>query len=102
MSLDYDHEPIHKRARALLQDPRIGPVLYWDLQNQNYCPDGDKYQATAWRTIPDYQGGECCSVSSFLWDKLMICQLWLSSSPCLSPSATFCRSRSLRYPTQLQ
>ena len=55
---DYDHEPIHKRARELLRDPRIGPVLYWDLQNQNYCPDGDKYQATAWRTTPDYQGGE--------------------------------------------
>lgn len=54
---DYDHEPIHKRARALLRDPLLGPVLYWDLQNQNYCPDGDKYQATAWRTIPDYQGG---------------------------------------------
>lgn len=58
-STDYDHEPIHKRARALLRDPRIGPVLYWDLQNQNHCPDGDKYQATAWRTIPDYQGGAC-------------------------------------------
>jgi hypothetical protein len=59
--VDYDHEPIHRRAKELLRDPRIGPVLYWDLQNQNHCPDGDKYQATAWRTIPDYQGGECQS-----------------------------------------
>ncbi|WVQ67595.1 uncharacterized protein L199_005798 [Kwoniella botswanensis] len=56
---DYDHEPIHKRAAELLRDPALGPVLYWDLQNQNYCPDGDKWQATSWRNVPDYQGGFC-------------------------------------------
>ncbi|WWC67114.1 uncharacterized protein I206_101021 [Kwoniella pini CBS 10737] len=56
---DYDHEPIHKRAAELLADPAMGPVLFWDLQNQNYCPDGDKWQATSWRNVPDYQGGFC-------------------------------------------
>jgi hypothetical protein len=64
-SIDYDHEPIHRRARDLLRDPALGPVMYWDLQNQNHCPDGDKYQATAWRTIPDYQGGEFFCLSAY-------------------------------------
>ncbi|WWC57826.1 uncharacterized protein I303_100361 [Kwoniella dejecticola CBS 10117] len=56
---DYDHEPIHRRAAELLADPAMGPVLFWDLQNQNYCPDGDKWQSTTWRNVPDYQGGFC-------------------------------------------
>lgn len=36
----------------------MGPVLYWNLKMEGYVEDGSKYQATPWRTIPDYQGGE--------------------------------------------
>lgn len=32
-------------------------MLYWNLKMEGYVEDGSKYQATPWRTVPDYQGG---------------------------------------------
>jgi len=29
---------------------------------EGYVEDGSKYQATPWRTVPDYQGGEPSSL----------------------------------------
>jgi predicted dehydrogenase len=33
--------------------------LYWQFKTEAVVIDGSSYQATSWRTIPDYQGGEC-------------------------------------------
>jgi hypothetical protein len=41
-----------------LRQKEIGPVLYWNLKMEGYVEDGSKYQATPWRTVPDYQGGK--------------------------------------------
>ncbi|WVQ81941.1 hypothetical protein IAT38_004068 [Cryptococcus sp. DSM 104549] len=55
---NYAHEPVLRFAGDLLANtPQLGPVLYWQLKFEAYVEDGSKYQATAWRTIPDYQGG---------------------------------------------
>ena len=56
---DDDHEPMHKSVNKILTDPAMGPVLYWDLLRVGPTLDGSKWIATEWRTIPDYQGGEC-------------------------------------------
>lgn len=46
-----------RKAREVLADEALGPVLYYNLRSENNVPDGSKYQATTWRTVPDYQGG---------------------------------------------
>ena len=56
---DDDYEPMHKEVNKILMDPAIGPVLYWDMVRVGYVEDGSKWIATEWRTVPDYQGGEC-------------------------------------------
>lgn len=55
---DFAHEPVLHQAAEILRDPKTGPVLYWQLRNEGTIIDGSSYQATEWRTIPDYQGGE--------------------------------------------
>ncbi|KAI9637349.1 uncharacterized protein MKK02DRAFT_36363 [Dioszegia hungarica] len=55
---NYNHDQSIRAAREIMQNNKdIGPVLYWSLQLHAYLEDGSKYQATQWRTIPDYQGG---------------------------------------------
>ena len=49
-------------AAEVLRDPKIGPVLYWTFRNEGGIVDGTEWQATEWRTIPDYQGGTCAIV----------------------------------------
>ena len=58
MFLDFDHEPILHKAAELVSDPALGAVLYWHATFHGGVVDGSAYQATQWRTIPDYQGGE--------------------------------------------
>jgi hypothetical protein len=55
---DWAHEPVVRFAREALQKPELGPVLYWQLLMENYVKDAQGYQATLWRTVPDYQGGK--------------------------------------------
>lgn len=54
-------EPLFHFARDALKQKELGPVLYWNLKMEGYVEDGSKYQATPWRTIPDYQGGKLIS-----------------------------------------
>ncbi|KAL1858281.1 hypothetical protein VTK73DRAFT_7865 [Phialemonium thermophilum] len=54
---NFTHEPILWKARDILKDPALGPVLYWQLAQEICCPDGNPWHATEWRNIPDYQGG---------------------------------------------
>ncbi|WVQ68145.1 uncharacterized protein L199_006351 [Kwoniella botswanensis] len=55
---NYSHEPILRDAGELIRNtPELGPILFWNLNFQGFVEDGSKYQKTAWRTIPDYQGG---------------------------------------------
>lgn len=54
---DFEHETIVRYAADVLKRQEIGPVLYWQLIKQNTVVDGSSYQATEWRTVPDYQGG---------------------------------------------
>jgi hypothetical protein len=46
-----------RHAGEVLRDTKLGPVLYWQLRVENTVIDGSSWQATEWRTIPDYQGG---------------------------------------------
>jgi predicted dehydrogenase len=56
--IDWAHEPMLLKARDIIQTtPNLGPVLYWHLRAEGVTLDGSKYQATEWRTVPDYQGG---------------------------------------------
>lgn len=57
LGADYAHEPMIRKAREVLTDKALGPVLYYNLRSENNVPDGSKYQSTTWRTVPDYQGG---------------------------------------------
>ena len=45
-------------AADVLKDPKLGPVIYWQLRHEGCVIDGTSWQATEWRTIPDYQGGK--------------------------------------------
>lgn len=63
MALDWKSEPLFTFARDALKQKELGPVLYWNLKSEQYVEDGSKYQATPWRTIPDYQGGVYCHSS---------------------------------------
>lgn len=55
---NFAHEPILREAgRILANTPELGPILYWSLNMEGNIPDGSKYHATSWRTVPDYQGG---------------------------------------------
>jgi len=54
---DFQHDTLIRAAGKALQDEAIGPVLYWQLKSEGVIIDGSSYQATSWRTIPDYQGG---------------------------------------------
>jgi hypothetical protein len=58
LAIDWKSEPLFTFARDALKQKAIGPVLYWNLKMEGYVEDGSKYQATPWRTIPDYQGGQ--------------------------------------------
>lgn len=58
LTTDWAHEPLIHFARDALRQPELGPVLYWQLNMENYIKDATGYQATLWRTVPDYQGGE--------------------------------------------
>lgn len=55
---DYEHDTLIRAAGEALRDDKLGPVLYWQLRTEGVVVDGSSYQATSWRTIPDYQGGE--------------------------------------------
>lgn len=57
LTVDWVSEPLFTFARDALRQREIGPVLYWNLKMEGYVEDGSKYQATPWRTVPDYQGG---------------------------------------------
>ena len=48
---------MYRYAAEVLRNPKLGPVLYWTLRNEGHMVDGSSWQATEWRTIPDYQGG---------------------------------------------
>ncbi|KAL7423452.1 hypothetical protein Q5752_001032 [Cryptotrichosporon argae] len=54
---NWAHEPGLRRAAELLRQPAVGPVLYYEARQEAVVPDGSKYHATSWRTIPEYQGG---------------------------------------------
>jgi hypothetical protein len=57
--LDFNHDESVRLARDIMQtNKELGDVLYWQLNMHAYLEDGSKYQATQWRTIPDYQGGK--------------------------------------------
>ena len=56
--IDFAHEPMLRHAGEVLRNPKLGPVLYWQYRGENTVIDGTAWQATEWRTIPDYQGGE--------------------------------------------
>lgn len=58
VTIDFKSEPLFTFARDALRQKELGPVLYWNLKMEGFVADGSKYQATPWRTIPDYQGGE--------------------------------------------
>lgn len=61
--VDFVSEPLFTYARDALKQDALGPMLYWNLKMEGYVEDGSKYQATEWRTIPDYQGGKLSSTS---------------------------------------
>ena len=64
--VDFQHDTLIRAAGKALQDEAVGPVLYWQLKTEGVIIDGSSYQSTSWRTIPDYQGGECKLVTSCL------------------------------------
>ena len=45
-------------AGEVLRNPKLGPVRYWQHRGESTVIDGTEWQATEWRTIPDYQGGK--------------------------------------------
>jgi predicted dehydrogenase len=46
-------------VRDVLLRKELGPVLYYQQQNQGGVVDGSFWHATTWRTVPNYQGGGC-------------------------------------------
>ncbi|KAK1927078.1 hypothetical protein DB88DRAFT_433551 [Papiliotrema laurentii] len=55
---NWEHDTLIRAAGEVLRtDKALGPVLYWQFKTEAVVIDGSSYQATSWRTIPDYQGG---------------------------------------------
>ena len=57
ITVNWHHEPVLHKVAGILRDPKVGPVLYWQMLNTGTVLDGSSWQSTEWRTIPDYQGG---------------------------------------------
>ena len=57
--VDWENDSMLLKARDIVRDDKsLGPILYWQFRAEGAVIDGSSYQATQWRTIPDYQGGE--------------------------------------------
>lgn len=56
---NWAHEPAtHELARLVASpDTPLGPVLYYEVRFVGHIPMGWKYQKTAWRSVPQHQGG---------------------------------------------
>ncbi|KAJ3522859.1 hypothetical protein NMY22_g11701 [Coprinellus aureogranulatus] len=54
---NFEAEPGFQAAKKVIQDGRIGDVQFFRAVVANYVNQDSKWYKTAWRTVPDYQGG---------------------------------------------
>ncbi|THH21386.1 hypothetical protein EW146_g135 [Bondarzewia mesenterica] len=54
---NYEMAPVYRKAAQAIREGKIGEVLFFRARIVNYMDTESKWYKTAWRTVPDYQGG---------------------------------------------
>ncbi|KAI0634391.1 oxidoreductase family protein [Trametes polyzona] len=54
---NFEAEPGYRAARRVIEDGKIGKVVFYNARVVNYIDESSKWYKTPWRTVPEYQGG---------------------------------------------
>jgi len=69
---NFECEPGLIKAAEAIQAGRIGKISHWRLRQAACIEPDNKYYKTAWRAVPDYQGGFVVRHSFDIWHLTLI------------------------------